>query len=221
MSWRLVSAAFCFCLPAAAATVQGNILLPEGFQTDVDNTPSLWLLENGVVPIRPPLTDPRTHMAVVLEGGVGASAPPARVVVELADMQVTPRIVPIGTGGTVEFHNEDRVAHSLYVVDDERVPRQPQAPGATRTVKFASPGVYVVRCQDFPHVRGTVLVLPSGRYAVPKAGGAFVVDDVPAGAYTLRVWYAGKNIYEQPLDVQESSANLVIKLPPSKSVRGK
>lgn len=200
--------------PAAASgsAVQGSIQIPVGFQAEVDTTPSLWLLENGVVPIAPPLEDPRTQMVVVLDGGQAATLPPANFAAALRDMRVDPRVIAVVTGSSVEFKNEDRAVHALYAPGDDRIPAQPQASGSSRTIKFTAPGVYQIRCKEVPHVRGAVLVLPSGRFAVPKAGGAFKMEDVPPGSYTLRVWYGSGYVHSQPLEVRGDSVSVEVQV---------
>lgn len=203
-----------FSLPTLgwSTTVQGSIGIPEGFEAEVDTSPSTWLLENGVVPIRPPLDDPRSHMIVVLEGGEGATMPPSTVVAALRDMRVDPRVIPIVSSSSIDFRNEDRVVHALRTVGDDRVPPQPQAPGSLRTIKFSAPGIYELRCNEVPHVHVTVMVLAAGRFAVPKATGAFRMEDVPPGTYTLKVWYAGDYLHSQTLEVRGDSTNVDVKI---------
>lgn len=197
-----------------AASVNGKLVIPEGFVAQADSTPSMWLLENRVVPIVPPLEDPRSHMVVVLDGRQGATMPPGRATMRLVDMRLSPRVVAIGSGSTIDFQNDDHVSHTLYSLANDRIPATPQAPGASRTVKLTGPGVYELRCKEVPHIRGTILALAGGRFAVPVAGGAFAIDDVPPGLYHLRVWYAGKNIHSQNIGVQEPAAKIEITLAP-------
>jgi plastocyanin len=210
-----------FSLPTLAwsTTIQGSIGIPEGFEAEVDTSPSTWLFENGIVAIRPPLDDPRTHMIIVLEGGEGATMPPTTVVVALRDMRLDPRVIPIVSSSSVDFRNEDRVVHALRTVGDDRVPPQPQAPGSLRTIKFSAPGIYQLRCTEVPHVHGTVMVLAAGRFAVPKATGAYRIDDVPPGSYTLKVWYAGEYLHSQTVDVRGDSINVDVKVAARKTAR--
>ena len=189
-----------------AAVVQGTVAIPEGFEAEIDTTPSMWLIENGLVPIAPPLEDPRTRMVVVLEGGEAAAAAGPSATVTLRDMRLAPRVFPVTVGTAVDFKNEDRSVHALYSPGDSRFAAQPQAPGGLRTHRFDRAGAYEIRCKEVPHVRGVVLVLAGGLFALPQSGGGFRLENVPAGTYTLRVWYAGDFIHTQAVEVGAGDA---------------
>ena len=67
--------------------------------------------------------------------------------------------------------------------------------------KFAKVGTYRVHCSEMPHLIGTVLVTPH-HAATPDNRGDFSFDEVPAGSYKLRVWYADKWIHSQPVTIR-------------------
>src|SRR5206468_1218634 len=62
-------------------------------------------------------------------------------------------------------------------------------PIGAKTVKTSKPGVLVVREEELPGLIGRIVVLQSPYFAQPDAAGKFEIKDVPAGSYTVKVWY--------------------------------
>jgi hypothetical protein len=63
-------------------------------------------------------------------------------------------------------------------------------------------------------MEGAVLVLKSNLYARPDDRGAFKIDGVPEGKYTLRVFFRGEFVHEQQLEVPTRGAvDVTLKAP--------
>ena len=117
-----------------------------------------WRVENGVLAVGPRVPDPRLDVIVVLEGAAGAKVPALpNATVELHGLRLDPRVSVIPVGGSVEFKNDDRVPHTLYVEKATTLmPATPTPAGQARTQKFYAAGEYRVRDEEYPHIDGTV-----------------------------------------------------------------
>jgi plastocyanin len=188
---------------AAAAPVAGKVNLPAELRTG-RRLQGYWRLENGVVPVASP--GGRGDTVVVLVGAKGQAPAAKTVTVELAGLQANPPAVVVGEGSVVEFKNGDRVAHDLSTPEQssvmaiERLP-----PGAVRRQKFLATGGYQVRCNEYPHLGVSVLVVDSPYFAIVDDKGAFKLPDVPDGKATLKVWSQGRWVHEQEIDTTRAA----------------
>lgn len=169
-----------------------------------------WRVENGTVPIAPA---PVHEDPVVVLTGLKGAAPPARTVtVEIGGLMATPATVVIGPGSVVEFKNVGKTAHDLYSRDGHTMALQRLMPGALRHQKFGEVGGYEVRCAQYPHVSVSVVVVDSPYFAKVNDQGAFAIADVPEGQGTLKVWYQGRWVDEQPIEVKPGGRDVQIQV---------
>ena len=198
---------------ASAAPVRGTVMLPP--ETRSADRDAHWRVENGVLPVGPRVPDPRLDVIVVLEGAPNAKAQLPNATVALHGLRLDPRVVAVPLGGSVEFKNDDRVPHTLFV--DKATTLMPPAPtpaGQTRTQKFYAAGEYRVRDEEYPHVDGTVLVVQSPYVARLDEKGNFRLD-VPDGKYTLKVFWRDHWAATQALEVAGRTSDVTVQLPPA------
>jgi len=212
--------AFVLFLPrlveAAPTQVRGNITLPPASRAPSDRFPSFWArIENGLLAIAPPLVSPMSEVVVVLEGPTTSASWSGNLTMEIAGADFLPRVVPVLVGTTVEFKNTDRTAYTIYSPENGAFFGKEGTPaGKSRKIKFLAPGVFLVRTDEYPHMEGAVLVLKSNLYARPDERGVFKIDNVPEGKYTLRVFFRGAFVHEQPLDVPtRKEVDVTVKAP--------
>jgi hypothetical protein len=202
---------------ARAATVRVSVTLPAEAP---DGRESQWRAENGILPIGPRVPDPRTEVVVVLEPKGGRAekdakkeAAPLPSTMELHGLRLDPRVCVAAVGATIEFKNSDRVPHTLYV---ERattlMPPLPTPSGQSRRQKFDVAGEYRVRDEEFPHLQGTVVVVASPYFGRLDDKGASHLE-VPAGRYTLRVFYKGAWV-TQSIEAGPKNTDVAIQVPP-------
>jgi hypothetical protein len=198
---------------ATAATVRGSVMLPsEPRGSDHD---AHWRVENGVLPLGPRTPDPRLDVIVVLEGASNAKAQVPNATVVLHGLRLDPRVVVLPVGGQVDFKNEDRLPHTLYVDKATSLMAPTPTPsGQTRLQKFYAVGEYHIRDEEYPHVEGTVLVLQSPYFARLDEKGSFKLD-VPEGKYTLKVFWRDKWVATQSIDVAGRGNEVTIQVPAS------
>lgn len=101
-----------------------------------------------------------------------------------------PHVLAIPVGSTVSFPNYDPIFHNAFsnyngqVFDVGLYP-----PGTTRNVVFKRSGIVRVFCNIHPSMSAVIIVLDSPYYAVTNRAGAFTLQDVPPGQYTLHVFH--------------------------------
>jgi plastocyanin len=204
--------AMLLCSTASATTVRGTVTLPpEPRSPDHD---AHWRVENGMIAIGPRVPDSRTEVIVALEGPAEKDAKvPNTTTVSLHGLRLDPRVVVVPVGGTVEFKNDDRVPHTLYVEHATSLMKpEPTPAGQARSQRFFAAGEYRIRDEEYPHVDGVVLVLKTPYFARLDEKGQFKIE-LPEGKYTLRVFFRDRWVATQALEVGSRATEVTVQVP--------
>jgi hypothetical protein len=195
---------------AVAAPVKGTVSLPSNLKGGRRHL-GYWRLENGNVPIQP--APYRGDTVVVIEGLKGGAPAAKTLTVEIAGMAVSTPVVVVGPGSVVEIKNNDRVAHVLGISDSPNVmPVERLMANQLRRVRFNEPGGYFIRCEEYPHVSLSVIVVSSPHYAIADEKGAFKISDTPDGKGNLKVWSRGHWVHDEPIEVGGKGADVQVKV---------
>ena len=127
---------------------------------------------------------------VVYVDGARARPRPARATVTMKGKAFTPRVVVVGVGSTVDFPNEDPIFHNVFSVSGENrfdleLYKRPKSGSWT----FQRPGLARVYCNIHPQMSAVVLVRDNPFFTKAAADGAFALEGVPAGKYTVKAWH--------------------------------
>lgn len=120
----------------------------------------------------------------------GATGQPTNEKLIQRDLEFVPQILPIQTGTTVEFINEDEEYHNILSYsktkrfDLGRYRKDDPAP----VVTFDQSGVVKIYCEIHEHMRGIILVLDTPYFTEPDSKGHFQIDGLPAGNYEAVLW---------------------------------
>jgi hypothetical protein len=183
-------------LASAAAPTSGNVqgvVIPP---PRVDPPPARHLgflprIDNPIVELRQ--YDPLPECFVFLEGGPGGEAAPAKasVVWQLESHSFNPPLLPVVAGANVEIANVGRETHLLSSPGHEDLlTKDPIGPGSSRTIGAPAAGQAVkIVSRAAPHLEGRIVPLPSRYFSRLDRNGRFKIENVPAGKWTLRVWY--------------------------------
>lgn len=106
------------------------------------------------------------------------------------NMQFDPFVLIVPVGATVSFPNRDPFRHHVYSFSAPK-PFELKLYGhdETRTVKFDKPGVVALGCNIHDNMTAFIRVVDTPYAARTDGSGAAVIDDVPDGAATVRVWH--------------------------------
>ena len=101
-----------------------------------------------------------------------------------------PHILPVVAGTTVTFKSDDPELHNIFARLVKRVLfTEAVLPAGHFEKLFKEPGVVHLTCNIHKEMSAYVVVLQNGFFAIPdKNTGAFTINGLPPGSYTIRVW---------------------------------
>ena len=140
--------------------------------------------------------------------------PPAPARMDQLGQRFVPRILAIVAGQTVEFHNSDNVFHNIFSYSPPKrfdLGRYPK--GKSRSVTFVKAGTVQVYCDIHSDMRADIIVAPTSRFALIGPGGRFHIENVEAGAHTVKVWLPSGE-HTTTADVPKRGAAVVSSLMP-------
>ncbi len=129
-------------------------------------------------------------IAVPVDGVLKLPAPPAQAVVDQINHAFVPRVKAVLVGTAVSFPNRDNVRHHVYSFSPAKQFELPLYAGTPAApVVFDKPGVVVLGCNIHDWMIGYIYVSESPWFAMTGADGRALLADLPARAYTVRVWH--------------------------------
>ncbi len=101
-----------------------------------------------------------------------------------------PHVLAVQVGTTVDFPNFDPIFHNAF----SNFSGQPfdvglYPPGTSQKVRFKRDGVVRVFCNIHPTMSAVIVVLRTPYFTVTQPSGAFQIEDVAPGEYTLKVFH--------------------------------
>ena len=122
--------------------------------------------------------------------GLGLKEPvPVAIELDQKECIFVPHVVVAPINAPVLFLNTDRLLHNLHSTSKAN-PRfnRAQPKGRTIQMAFKAPEIIQIECDLHTWMSAWVVVSDHSFYAVTDEHGAFVLDNVPPGSYTLQVW---------------------------------
>ncbi len=144
-------------------------------------------------------------------------APTAKPVMDQKGLMFQPHLMVVEQGTTVEFLNSDTVAHNVFwpsVGGNKKLSHNlgtwPQ--GQKRPFKFDNPGVVPLLCNVHPDMSGYIVVSPTPYFALTDKSGAYKIENIPDGSYTVTAWHEGAKNQTKPVTVAgDSKADFTLK----------
>jgi plastocyanin len=133
-------------------------------------------------------------------------APTQHPVIDQKGLLFQPHITVVEVGTTVDFLNSDAVAHNVFwpsVGGNKKLTHNlgTWPKGEKRSFKFDSPGAVPLLCNVHPEMSGFVVVSPTPYYALTDKSGAYKIENVPDGSYTVTAWHEGAKNQSKPVTV--------------------
>ena len=123
-----------------------------------------------------------------------------RVILDQRKCEYLPHILLLPLQGQLEIVNDDRVLHNVHAYDlDAEMktlfniaqPIKGQRTPIKQTPKKKA-GLVLTTCDaGHPWMSAHIMYTEHPYYAVTDANGSFILNDVPSGAYTLKMWHEG------------------------------
>jgi plastocyanin len=118
--------------------------------------------------------------------------PPAKPVeMDQKDLSFIPHVLAVQVGTTVDFLNSDAVLHNVFTPDKcaDRFNLGSWPQGEVRSYTFKRPCAATLLCNVHPEMEGFVVAVPTPYSAVTDKAGAYKIEGVPDGSYTVKVWH--------------------------------
>ena len=148
--------------------------------------------------------------AVVWLGDVRTGKPlplERRFTMKIAECDYAPRVQAALAGGTLNVLNDESAAHRTTMVRQASREQTDDIPlflsGQVVPVRnaLARPGLVEVTCAQHPWSRAWVAVFDHPYHDITATDGAFTLDQVPPGDYTLMAWHPTLGRVEQTVRV--------------------
>jgi plastocyanin len=125
-----------------------------------------------------------------------------------------PHLLVVPVGAMVQFPNRDPFFHNVFsLFEGKRFDLGLYEAGSTRNVSFDRPGVSYIFCNIHAEMSAVVIALDTPYFGISNRKGEIVMPQVPAGRYTMRVWYETAlpetlNAMTRQVSVSENSSTL-------------
>jgi len=132
---------------------------------------------------------------VLVEGVARGKKPGAELVLDNNRCVFVAHVTAAMTGEKARVKNSDAILHSTHgsagkpTVFNLALPGRDQMIDITR--RLTRPGVIRVVCEAHPHMLAWMIVHDSPYYAVTDERGAFRIDGILPGRYTVTMWHEG------------------------------
>lgn len=160
---------------------------------------------------------PHAGQVVVWLDPVNREVPPFRpssATMVQRQKQFRPHLLAVRTGTIVDFPNEDPIFHNAFSnIDGKQFDLGLYPPGLSRHVVFDRPGIVRVFCNIHQSMSAVIVVEDTPWMAVSDDRGNYRISGVPAGEYTLNVFFEGAtsqtlNSLRRHVDIREQPTAL-------------
>ena len=101
-----------------------------------------------------------------------------------------PHLLVVPVGAVVEFPNRDPFFHNVFsLFNGKRFDLGLYEAGTTRNVSFDRPGISYIFCNIHAEMSAVVIALETPYFGISNRRGEIDIAHVPAGRYTMRLWY--------------------------------
>ena len=128
---------------------------------------------------------------VYIEKVEGDFLPPEEhAIMDQKDLVFIPHVLVVLKGTTVDYLNSDDVRHNVFspdaIADKMNLGMWPR--GEVRPYTFNKLGDAVMLCNVHAEMEAYVVVLQNPYFSKTDKEGNYIIENVPPGEYTLKVW---------------------------------
>ncbi|MFZ0959018.1 MAG: carboxypeptidase regulatory-like domain-containing protein [Candidatus Sulfotelmatobacter sp.] len=150
------------------------------------------------------------YISAGLTGGELTEVPTAVPVFDQKNCMYTPHVLAMDVNQKYEVKTSDQTTHNIHPLPNPMTGNIPwnesQPPGAAPIVKsWKAPEMIPVQCNIHPWMHGWFVVV-KGPYATTDSSGAYTINGVPPGSYTVTAWQETYGTQAQKVTVAAGGA---------------
>ena len=158
--------------------------------------------------------------AVVYLEGIETPAPETPVTLQQKEKRFTPRLLVAIQGQEIVIPNSDALMHNTFSPhDSEPFDVGRYGKGKTQSVRLQEIGAHRVYCNIHQQMIADIFIVPNQYFAVTDEEGRFVIQNVPDGEYTVKVWHIYEGGAQEVAQVAGQNVELNFSLVSQKKVR--
>ena len=153
------------------------------------------------------------YAVVTLEGITRGKAVEKEAVHEMDNLgcRFVPHVLASSVGQFVVFKNSDPILHTVHALFTSG---QPQFniglyPGKVSRKPLVTPGVVKIVCEVHPWMSAYIVVTDHPYYSVTDVYGEYLINEIPAGSYRLKVWHETLGVQEKTVEVKAGGSQNV------------
>ena len=179
-------------MPLWSATIEGTVSLTTAPQREKPVAYNRGVYRSSAKRPTPRAPSP-VDVVVYLENPPASSSSPAPAgpfVMRQNHDRFIPHVLPITAGSRVAFPNEDDYYHNVFsIVSGDRFDLGRFAGGEKASARFDEEAIVVVRCEIHSRMKAYIVVLDHPFFTTPDSNGAFRLEKIPPGSYTVKAWH--------------------------------
>jgi plastocyanin len=153
------------------------------------------------------------YAVVTLEGITRGKAVEKEAEHELDNIRCrfVPHVQTASVGQFVVFKNSDPILHTAhgYFTNGQPQFNVGLYPGRVSRKPLVTPGVVNVRCEVHPWMNAYIVVTEHPYHAVTDVYGEYLIGDIPAGRYTVKVWHETLAGEERSVELKPGASQTV------------
>jgi len=157
-------------------------------------------------------SDALRWVLVYVSAGDQGSAPATETVrLDQKGCQYIPHVLVVQPNQPLDIYNDDSTSHNIHPLAKVNAEWNKSQPIGAPPIhaKWESPEFIPVKCNVHPWMHGWHLVLTTSHYAVTGEDGAFRLQGLPPGKYTITAWQEQFGTQSQDVTVTGSETKSV------------
>jgi len=122
-----------------------------------------------------------------------------------------PHVQAASVGQFVLFKNSDPILHTAHGVFTGDQPQFNVGlfPGRVSRKPLVAPGLVKIQCEVHPWMSAYIVITDHPYHAVTDSYGEYLINDIPAGRYRIKVWHESLGTEEKPVELKAGATAML------------